>query len=97
MDGRILRFVAFRTSDDIAAGIEYLRDQGLKEAKAILNRFESRTYNCGVDAKRDLDEALDRLSDSAYGAEWSIDEVGIPLGYGHRGRPRKDAKPSTKT
>lgn len=97
VDGRVLRFVAFRTSDDIAAGIEYLRDQGLREARAVLNRFESRTYNCDVDAKRDLDEALYRLSDSAYRVEWSIDEVEIPLGYGHRGRPRKDAKPMTKT
>jgi len=97
VDGRMLRFVAFRTSDDIAAGIEYLRDQGLREAKAVLNRFESRTYNCDVDAKRDLDEALDQLSDSAYRVEWSIDEAEIPLGYGHRGRPRKDSKPMTKT
>ncbi len=97
VDGKMLRFVAFRTTDDIAAGIEYLRDQGLREAKAVLDRFESRTYNCDVDAKRDLDEALYRLSDSAYRVDWSIDEVEVILGYGRRGRPRKDAKPMTKT
>ena len=97
VDGRILRFVAFRTTDDISAGIEYLRDQGLREAKAILNRFESRTYNCDIDARRDLDEALYQLSDSAYSVEWSIDEVEVSMGYSHRGRPRKDEKPLTKT
>jgi transposase len=97
VDGKTLRFVAFRTTDDITAGIEYLRDQGLREAKAVLNRFESRMYNCDIDARRDIDEALYQLSDSAYRAEWSIDEVEVSLGYGHRGRPRKDAKPLTKT
>ena len=97
VDGRMLRFVAFRTTDDINEGIEYLREQGLKEAKARFNRFESRTYNCDVDARRALDEALSNHTDSAYGVKWSIDEVEIPLGYGHRGRPRKDAKPMMKT
>ena len=97
VDGRILRFVAFRTGDDIAAGIGYLRDQGLREAKAVLSRFESRRYNCEVDARRDLDEALYQLADSAYRVGWSIDEVEVPSGYGHRGRPRKDERPLTKT
>ena len=96
VNGRKLRFVAFRTTDDIAAGIEYLREQGLKEAQARFDRFESRTYNCDVDARRALDEALASHSDSAYGVRWSIDGVEIPLGYGHRGRPRKDEKPMTK-
>ena len=97
VDGRILRFVAFRTTDDISAGIEYLRDQGLKEAKARFGRFESKQFNCDVDAKRALDEALFQHTDSAYDVEWSIDEVEVSMGYGHRGRPRKDAKPMTKT
>ena len=92
VDGRMLRFVAFRTTDDISAGIEYLRDQGLKEAKARFGRFESRTYNCDVDARRALDEALYCHVDSAYDVIWSIDTVDIPVGYGHRGRPRKDPK-----
>ena len=97
VDGRMLRFVAFRTTDDISAGIEYLKDQGLKEARARFSRFESRTYNCDVDAKRALDEALYCHVDSAYDVIWSIDEVEVSLGYGHRGRPRKDEKPLTKT
>lgn len=54
----MLRFVAFRTTDDINEGIEYLREQGLKEAQARFNRFESRTFNCDIDARRALDEAL---------------------------------------
>jgi hypothetical protein len=41
VDGRMLRFVAFRTIDDISAGIEYLREQGLKEARASFGRLES--------------------------------------------------------
>ena len=97
VNGRMLRFVAFRTTDDIDAGIGYLREQGLKEARARFGRFQSRTYNCDVDARRALDEALAGHADSAYGVRWSIDETEIPLGYGHRGRPRKDAKPMTKT
>ena len=97
VDGKTMRFVAFRTTDDITAGIEYLRDQGLKEAKARFGRFESRTYNCDVDARRALDEALYSHVDSAYDVIWSIDEVEVSIGYGHRGRPRKDAKPMTKT
>ena len=35
--------------------------------------------------------------DSAYDVIWSIDEVEVSVGYGHRGRPRKDEKPITKT
>ena len=97
VDGRTLRFVAFRTTDDISAGIGYLREQGLKEAKARFNRFESRTYNCDVDARRALDEALYSHVDSAYDVIRSIDEVEVSMGYGRRGRPRKDAKPMTKT
>ena len=70
-----MRFVAFRTTDDISAGIEYLREQGLKEAKARFGRFESRMFNCDVDARRALDEALYSHVDSAYDVIWSIDEV----------------------
>jgi len=97
VDGRTLRFVAFRTTDDISAGIEYLREQGLKGARSRFGRFESRTYNCDVDARRALDEALYCHVDSAYDVIWSIDEVEVSMGYGRRGRPRKDAKPLTKT
>ena len=97
VDGRTLRFVTFRTTDDISAGIEYLRDQGLKEAKARFGRFESRMFNCDVDARRALDEALYCHVDSAYDVIWSIDEVEVSIGYGHRGRPGKDEKPMTKT
>jgi len=97
VDGRTLRFVAFRTTDDISAGIDYLRDQGLKEAKARFGRFESRMFNCDVDARRALDEALYCHVDSAYDVIWSIDEAEVSIGYGHRGRPRKDERPMTKT
>ena len=75
VNGQMLRFVAFRTTDDIDEGIEYLREQGLKEAKARFNRLESRTYNCDIDARRTLDEALNDHADSAYGVKWSIDET----------------------
>lgn len=92
-----MRFVAFRTTDDISAGIEYLREQGLKEAKARFGRFESRMFNCDVDARRALDEALYSHVDSAYDVIWSIDEVEVSIGYGHRGRPRKDERPMSKT
>ena len=97
VNGKTLRFIAFRTADDIVAGIEYLREQGLKEAGAIFNRFQSRLYNCEIDAKRALDEALVILGESAYGVKWSIDAVEISDGYGHRGRPKKGSKPTTHT
>lgn len=95
--GRILRFIAYRTTDDITAGIDYLREQGLKESKAVFDRFSSRTFNCEIDANRALDEALAIHGESAYDVIWSIDTVEISMGYGHRGRPRKDEKPVTKT
>ncbi len=47
-----LRFIAYRTTDDIDAGINYLREQGEKEAKARFGRFESRNFNCEIDARR---------------------------------------------
>ena len=97
VDGRMLRFIAYRTTDDISAGIEYLRDQGMKESKAIFDRFSSRTFNCEIDAKRALDDALAINGESAYDVIWSMDSVEISRGYGHRGRPRKDEKPMTKT
>ena len=96
VDGRMLRFVAFRTTEDISAGIGYLKEQGLKEAKARFGRFESRTFNCDVDARRALDDAMYGHVDSAYDVIWSIDEVEVSMGYGHRGRPRKDERPMTK-
>ena len=35
--------------------------------------------------------------DSAHGVRGSIDETEVSLGYGHRGRPKKDARPMMKT
>jgi len=96
VNGRMLRFVAFRTGDDVSDGIDYLRDQGLKEAEARFGRFASRMFNCAEDARRALDESLYQHVDSAYTVKWSIDEVEVSLGYGHRGRPRKDEKPITR-
>lgn len=97
VDGETLRFVAFRTTDDIDEGVRYLKEQGLKEAKARFGRFESKMFNCEVDARRALDEALSEHVDSAYDVGWSIGEKEVSLGYGHRGRPRKGEKPVTKT
>lgn len=97
VDGKKLRFVAYRTSEDIRAGVEYHRTQGKKEAEALIKRFGSKLYNCDVDAKRDLDEVLPLLEDYAFRVRWSIDPVEISIGYGHRGRPRKDEKPRMKT
>lgn len=97
VNGRMLRFIAFRTTDDIVAGIEYLREQGLKEANAIFNRFQSRLFGCETDAMRDLNEALVLHGISAYDVKWSIDAVEISDGYGHRGRPKRGSKPTTRT
>ena len=97
VEGRKLRFVAYRTAEDISIGIDYHRKQGLKEAKALTDRFRSRLYNCEIDAKRDLDEVLPKLDAYAFKVIWSIDPVLVSAGYGHRGRPRKDEKPMTKT
>ncbi len=69
----------------------------MKEAKALTDRFRSRLYNCEIDAKRNLDEVLPKLDAYAFKVIWSIDPVQVSAGYGHRGRPRKDEKPMTKT
>jgi len=97
VNGTGLRFVAYRTTEDVDAGIGYLRDQGGKEARARFARFESRTFNCDVDARRALDEVLCDHTDSAYDASWSIDAIEVSAGYGRRGRPRKGEKPMIKT
>ena len=96
MDGRVLRFVAFRTSTDIEAGVQFHRDQDLKEAESRFKRFSSKLFNCDIDARRAVDEALKGMSDNAYDVEWSIESVEVSLGYGHRGRPRKDEVPVMK-
>ena len=92
-----LRFVAYRTSKDIDASVQYYREQGLKEANALFNRFSSKMYNCEEDARRDLDDILSRHTDSAYIPHCDIVSVEVNKGYGHRGRPRKGEKPVIKT
>ena len=96
-NGTTLRFVAYRTSKDIDASVQYYREQGLKEANSLFNRFSSKMYNCEEDARRDLDEILSRHTDSAYIPHCDIVSVEVNKGYGHRGRPRKDEKPIIKT
>ena len=97
VDGRTLRFVAYRTPDDIEAGVEFHRVQDLKEAESLFRRFGSRTFNCDIDARRAVDEALKGIADNAYDVVWKVEPVEICLGYGHRGRPRKGETPMTRT
>ena len=92
-----LRFVAYRTSKDIGASVEYYRDQGLKEAESRFNRFSSRMFNCEEDARREILDALSKHRDSAYSVGWSIVSKEVNIGYGHRGRPRKDESPIIRT
>ena len=92
-----LRFVAYRTSKDIDASVQYYREQGLKEANSLFNRFSSKMYNCEEDARRDLDDILSRHTDSAYIPHCDIVSVEVNKGYGHRGRPRKGEKPVIRT
>jgi len=94
---RKLRYVAFRTTDDVTEGMEYLRVQGLKEAEARFGRFESRTFNCEEDARRAFSEAMYEHVDSAYSVTGTVGPVEIDMGYGHRGRPRKGELPRKKT
>lgn len=96
VNGMNLRFIAFRTTDDIEEGIKYLREQGLKEAQARFGSFESKMFNCEIDAKRALDKALSNHTDSAYEARWSIEETEVSLGYARRGRPKKGERPVSK-
>ena len=96
-NGTTLRFVAYRTSKDIDSSVQYYREQGLKEANALFNRFSSKMYNCEEDARRDLDDILSRHTDSAYIPHCDIVSVEVNKGYSHRGRPRKGEKPVIKT
>ena len=95
-NGTTLRFVAYRTSKDIDASVQYYREQGLKEANSLFNRFSSKMYNCEEDARRDLDDILSRHTDSAYIPHCDIVPMEVNKGYGHRGRPRKGEKPIIK-
>ena len=97
VDGRMLRFVAFRTFDDIKAGVEFHRDQDLKEAESKFRRFSSKLFNCDIDARRAVDEALKGMSDNAYDVKWGVEPVEVSMGYGHRGRPKKGEVPIVKT
>jgi len=90
---KMLRFVAYRTGDDVKAGMKYLKDQGGKESEALFARFKSKLYNCEPDAIEELDEAIRMDTGSAYDKVWKITPVEVDNGYGHRGRPRKDEKP----
>lgn len=92
VNGRKLRFVAYRTSDDIGAGIEYHRTQDLKEAEALFGRYRSRLFNCEEDARRSVEESMSGYRDCAYAVRYSIPEV-VSRHYGHRGRPRKGETP----
>lgn len=96
-NGTTLRFVAYRTSKDIDASVRYYREQGLKEANSLFNRFSSKMYNCEEDARRDLDEILSRHTDSAYIPHCDIVPMEVNRGYGHRGRPRKGEVPVIRT
>ncbi len=96
-NGMDLRFVAYRTSKDIEANVQYYREQGLKEANSLFNRFGSKMYNCEEDARRDLEEILSRHTDSAYVPHCDIVSMEVNKGYCHRGRPRKGEKPVIKT
>ena len=96
-NGTTLRFVAYRTSKDIDASVQYYREQGLKEVNSLFNRFSSKMYNCEEDARRDLDEILSRHTDSAYIPHCDIVPMEVNRGYGHRGRPRKGEVPVIKT
>ena len=86
-----------RTTEDVTAGVEYLRDQGLKEALARFGRFSSKTFNCEEDARRAFSEAMYEHVDSAYEITREIEPVDIDMGYGHPGRPRKGELPMRKT
>ncbi|MBQ7405912.1 MAG: IS1634 family transposase [Candidatus Methanomethylophilaceae archaeon] len=97
VDGRKLRFVAYRTPDDIEAGVEYHREQDLKEAEARFRRFGSRTFNCDIDARRAVDDALKGMVDNAYDVKWRVEPIEVNLGYGRRGRPGKGDSPRIVT
>ena len=97
IDGRKLRFVAYRTPDDIEAGVEFHREQDSREAEARFRRFGSRTFNCDIDARRAVDDALKGMDDNAYDVKWKVEPVEVNLGYGRRGRPGKNDSPRIVT
>ena len=96
VNGMKLRFVAFRTSEDIESGIRFHREQDLKEAEAKFKRFASKRFNCDIDARRAVDDAVGTMSDNAYDVECTIESI-VTKSYGDVGRPRKDEVPETIT
>lgn len=63
----------------------------------LLSKSGSKLFNCDIDARRAVDEALKGMSYNAYDVEWDVEPVEVSMGYGHRGRPRKGEVPTVKT
>lgn len=98
VDGRKLRFVAFRTPEECARGKEYLRAQGLRAVEKSLAKYAKRTFSCERDAVEDFDRTVGKLKGSAYIVRGSVRAIGIEAKRGTRGRPPKgSAPPQTAT
>lgn len=95
--GRNLRFIAYRTADDIGTGVEFHRSNDLKEAETWFSRVRSLRFNCEEDARRAISEAGSHLADNAYAAVCDIVPVETRVPYGRRGRPPKDSIPEFRT
>lgn len=96
VDGRELRFIAYRTDEDVEHSMEYLRTQGRKEAESLFNRFASKQFNCEEDARREFAEVLKRHRDSAYVPRMEVVPIEVKSKYGKRGRPPKDWVPEVR-
>ena len=89
--------MAFRTSDDVQNGIEYLRNQGGKDAEARFRRFASRKFNCEEDARRESDAVMSTHIGSAYDVKHTVFGVEVKERREGRGRPPKGWVPESHT
>ena len=89
--------MAFRTSDDVQNGIEYLRNQGGKDAEARFRRFASRKFNCEEDARREFDAVMSTHIGSAYDVKHTVFGVEVKERREGRGRPPKGWVPESHT
>lgn len=96
VDGVSYRFVAFSVPDR-ERGIDYLREQGGKEAAKHFKAFEKRTYSCFADAQADFDRAQESMRPSAYLVSGNIVSFEVKEKYGKKGRPPKDWVAETHT
>ena len=87
VDGRTLRFVAYRVPGDKVRNIEYYRTEGLKKVESKMRPLVKRHFACQEDALIAFAEAEESLEDTGYIVTANAVTELVRDPYGKRGRP----------